>query len=109
MSAAVIVAHFEQRLAQHPGDVALLVLLGQGNGLIQVLLLDGAGELGRELAGLPLAPLDLHQLGQHDRQRIDRHDRHDDDDALGEHAHLAPKCGKIYAHLVVASLNGPGY
>ncbi len=26
-----------------------------------------------------------------DRERVDRHDRHDDDDALGEHAHLGPQ------------------
>ena len=55
--------HLGQRLAQHAGDVALLVLLGQRDRLVQVLFLDGAGELGRELPGLPLAPLELDELG----------------------------------------------
>ena len=44
--------HFGQRAAEHAGDVALLVLLGQRDRLVEVLFLDGAGELGRELARL---------------------------------------------------------
>src|SRR6185503_20119405 len=41
--------HFQERLTQHAGHMALLVLLGQRDGLVQVLLLDGARELRREL------------------------------------------------------------
>jgi hypothetical protein len=48
--------------------VALLVLLGQGDGLIEVLLLNGARELGGELPRFSLGALELDELLDHDRQ-----------------------------------------
>jgi hypothetical protein len=41
--------HLGQGAAEHARDVALLVLLGQRDGLVEVLFLDGARELRREL------------------------------------------------------------
>src|SRR5690349_5936101 len=93
--------HFGQRLAQHAGDVALLVLLGQRDGLVQVLFLNRARELRGKAPGFGLAALELDELGEHDREGVDRHDRHDDHDALREHTHLGPQVKQIETHVAV--------
>jgi hypothetical protein len=83
------------------GDVALLALLGQGNRLIQVLLLDRPRKLRRELPGFGLGALELDELLDHDGQRPDGHDRQNGHDALGEEAHRVEQLKKIYAHFAM--------
>ena len=88
--------HLGQRAAQHPGDVARLVLLGQRDGLLEVLFLDGAGELRARTSGSPSALfLIWMSLVIATVSEIDRHDRQDDDDALGERAHRGPQMQQI--------------
>src|SRR5215203_2915875 len=91
--------HLGKRFTDDAGHVALLVLLSQGNCLVQVLFLNGARELGGELPGLSLRPLELNELLKHDRQRPDRHDRQHTNDELGEQAHRAEQFKKVYTHL----------
>jgi hypothetical protein len=66
---------------------------------LQVLLLDGAGELRRELPGGRLAPHDADELGDRDGQRQERHESQDDHDALGEGSGRSPQVQQIYIHL----------
>jgi hypothetical protein len=84
--------HLAQGAAEDAGDMAGLVLLGQLDGQLEVVLHDGLRELRRELGRRLRAALDLDQLGHGDRQRVDRHDGQDDDDAPGEGSGLVPQC-----------------
>src|SRR5690606_3656423 len=90
--------HLGQGTTQHPGDVRALALLGQRDRLVEVLLLDRARELRRELAGRGLALLHLDVLLEGDRERVDRHDRQGDDDALCERAGDFPEMKQIGIH-----------
>src|SRR6266446_3700294 len=54
--------HLGERLTDAARDVALLLLLGELDRAVELLLLQEAGELGREPPRLPLRPQDLVQL-----------------------------------------------
>src|SRR5213078_2814445 len=86
------------RLTDHARHVALLLLLGELDRTVELLLLQEAGELGREPPRLPLRPEDLVQLLEGARPREDGHRRQDQDDGLREQAHRDEQVVKREAH-----------
>ena len=82
--------HFAQRAAEHERDVRLLVALREADGFGEVVFLEELRELRRELDRFLLRLAQAPPLRDHDGQRVDGHDRHGDNDALGEVAHLVP-------------------
>ena len=83
--------HFTERAAEHEGDVRLLVALGETDRFGEVVFLEELRELRRELDRFLLRLPQVPPLRDHDRERVDGHDRHHDHDALGEVAHLVPE------------------
>ena len=80
-----------KRAAEDQRDVRLLVALREADGFGEVVLLEELRELGGELDRFLLRFPQIPPLGDHDGQRVDRHDGHGDDDALGEVAHGIPQ------------------
>jgi hypothetical protein len=82
--------HFGERLTQHARDVALLVLLGERDRAVELLLLQIPRELRRELPRLLLRFSEINELGNAYRPRPGRHYEHDDHNAFGERPHRCP-------------------
>ena len=93
--------HFLQRAAKNEGDVRPLVALGETNRLGEVVFLEELRELRGELDGLLLSLSKVPPLRDHDGQRVDGHDGHDEDDEFGKVAHLMPKIDKREIHGVL--------
>src|SRR2546430_2159144 len=96
--------HFGERLTDDARHVALLLFLGELDRAVQLLLLQEAGELGREPPRLPLRPHDLVQLLEGARPRVDGHRRQDDDDGLGEQTHRYEQVVERETHSAEAPL-----
>src|SRR6184192_3488507 len=96
--------HFGERLTDDARHVALLLLLGELDRAVELLLLQEAGELGREPPRLPLRPNDLVQLLEGARPRVDGHRRQDDDDGLGEQTHRYEQVVERETHSAEAPL-----
>ena len=75
-----------------------LVLLGQRDGLVELLFLNRPGEVRARTSAWRGALVDLPELVQGDRQRKERHDQQRDDDASGEGTGVTPQCENIYTH-----------
>ena len=78
-----------------------LVALCEANRFGEVVFLEELRELWRELDGLLLRLSKVPPLRDHDGQRVDGHDGHDEDDAFGKIAHLVPKIDKREIHGVL--------
>src|SRR2546429_4615116 len=69
---------------------------------VELLLLQEAGELGREPPRLPLRPHDLVQLLEGARPRVDGHRRQDDDDGLGEQDRKSTRLNSSHGYISYA-------
>jgi hypothetical protein len=78
--------------------MAALVLLGQRDGLVQLLFLDRPGEVRRELAGCLGALVNLPELVQRDGQREERHAEEDEHDPPSKGMRVMPQSQNIYTH-----------
>src|SRR6266566_3733861 len=94
--------HFRERLADHARHVAALLFLGQLDRAVQLLLLQEARELGRELLRLLLGAPQLPQLLERAGPRDQRHQEQHDDDELRERAHRDEQIVEREAHVLEA-------
>src|SRR5947209_3564709 len=94
--------HFRERLADHARHVAALLFLGQLDRAVQLLLLQEARELGRELLRLLLGAPQLPQLLERAGPRDQRHQEQHDDDELREQAHRDEQIVEREAHVLEA-------
>ena len=82
------------------GDVALLVALGDGDGFVELVVLQGARDLLDEHAGL-LASRAVHQSAvDHDADRPRGHNEQNEDHRLGGDAHVVPHGNQIPTDLL---------
>ncbi len=81
---------FREAGGDNLGDVALLVALGDGDGFVELAILESARDLLNEQARL-LARIVVHEEAvNHDTERVHRKDEENDDDDLGEQTHGSP-------------------
>ena len=100
---------FHQASGDNLGQMALLVALGDFDGLVDAAIAQGSGNCGSESARLLAGGVVCHGAVNHDADRPARHNEQDDDHDLRNDTHLLPERNRIPTHCATLLHNPGGY